>query len=74
VLRRRQDPLSDEAVKSFFTRVIALDPSNLDRDGCWKRLNGARLDGIPSRGVADDFRMIADDTRPVIVRWTSPGP
>jgi CRISPR-associated endonuclease/helicase Cas3 len=69
VLRRHQDPLSDEAVKSFFTRIIALDPSDLDRDGCWKRLNGASLDRIPFREVADDFRMIADDTRPLIVRW-----
>jgi CRISPR-associated endonuclease/helicase Cas3 len=69
VLRRHQDPLSDEAVKSFFTRIIALDPSDLDRDGCWKRLNGASLDRIPFREVADDFRMIPDDTRPLIVRW-----
>jgi CRISPR-associated endonuclease/helicase Cas3 len=69
VLRRHQDPLSDVAVRSFFTRIIALDPSDLDRDGCWKRLNGASLDRIPFREVADDFRMIADDTRPLIVRW-----
>jgi CRISPR-associated endonuclease/helicase Cas3 len=69
VLRRHQDPLSDEAVKSFFRRIIALDPSDLDRDGCWKRLNGASLDRIPFREVADDFRMIADGTRPLVVRW-----
>jgi CRISPR-associated endonuclease/helicase Cas3 len=69
VLRRHQDPLSDDAVKSFFTRVIALDPSELDRDRCWHRLNGAPLDRIPFREVADDFRIIADDTRPLIVRW-----
>ncbi len=70
VLRRHQDPLSDEAVKSFFTRIIALDPNDLDRDGCWKRLNGASFGQIPFREVADDFRMIADDTRPLLVRWT----
>jgi CRISPR-associated endonuclease/helicase Cas3 len=69
VLRRHQDPLSDVAVRSFFTRIIALDPSDLDRDGCWKRLHGASPDRIPFREVADDFRMIADDTRPLIVRW-----
>jgi hypothetical protein len=56
-------------VKSFFTRILALDPSDLDRDACWKRLDGASVDGIPFREVADDFRMIADDTRPLIVRW-----
>jgi CRISPR-associated endonuclease/helicase Cas3 len=68
-LGRHQDPLSDEAVRGFFTRITALDPSDLDRDGCWKCLDSASLDAIPFRGVADDFQMITDATRPLIVRW-----
>jgi CRISPR-associated endonuclease/helicase Cas3 len=69
VLRQHDDPLSHEAVEKFFRRIIALDPSELDRDGCWKRLEGARLERIPFRDIGADFRMISEDTQPLIVRW-----
>jgi CRISPR-associated endonuclease/helicase Cas3 len=71
VLRQHADPISREAVENFFGRIIALDPSELDRDRCWHRLNApdAQLANIPFRDVAGDFRMITDDTAPLIVRW-----
>jgi CRISPR-associated endonuclease/helicase Cas3 len=67
VLRQHDDPLSNKAVENFFERIIAL--GELDRDGCWKRLDGARLERIPFRDIGADFRMISEDTRPLIVRW-----
>jgi CRISPR-associated endonuclease/helicase Cas3 len=71
VLRQHADPLGHEAIASFFDRIIARDPSELDRDRCWHRLNApdAQLANIPFRDVADDFRMITDVTAPLIVRW-----
>jgi CRISPR-associated endonuclease/helicase Cas3 len=69
VLRRQQDPLGREAVETFFARILALDPNELDRDRCWRRLNSAPLERIPFREVASDFRMISEDTDPLIVRW-----
>ncbi len=69
VLRWQDDPLGREAVESFFGRILALDPSELDRDRCWGRLNAAALEQIPFREVAGDFRMISEDTDPLIVRW-----
>jgi CRISPR-associated endonuclease/helicase Cas3 len=69
VLRQHDDPLSQKAVENFFARIIALDPSELDRDDCWKRLESARLERIPFRDIGADFRMISEDTRPLIVRW-----
>jgi CRISPR-associated endonuclease/helicase Cas3 len=69
VLRRQEDPLGREAVETFFGRILALDPSELDRDRCWHRLNSAPLERIPFRDVAFDFRMISEDTDPLIVRW-----
>jgi CRISPR-associated endonuclease/helicase Cas3 len=69
VLRQHDDPLGREAVENFFGRILALDPSDLDRDQCWRRLNAADLDRIPFREVAGLFRMISEDTDPLIVRW-----
>src|SRR5262249_48806986 len=68
-LRRQQDPLGREAVETFFERILALDPNELDRNRCWRRLNSAPLERIPFRDVASDFRMISEDTDPLIVRW-----
>jgi CRISPR-associated endonuclease/helicase Cas3 len=67
VLRQYDDPLGRQAVESFFRRI--LDLSDLDRDQCWRRLNAAPLDNIPFRDVASVFRMISEDTDPLIVRW-----
>jgi CRISPR-associated endonuclease/helicase Cas3 len=69
VLRRHSDPLSHHAVENFFARIIDPSISELDRDGCWRRLRGAKLERIPFRDVAGDFRMISEDTQPLIVRW-----
>jgi hypothetical protein len=69
VLRRYSDPLSHDAVENFFARIIDPSLSELDRDGCWKRLDGARLERIPFRDVAGDFRIISEATQPLIVRW-----
>jgi CRISPR-associated endonuclease/helicase Cas3 len=69
VLRRHSDPLSHDAVENFFARIIDPSLSELDRDGCWRRLYGAKLERIPFRDVAGDFRMIFEDTQPLIVRW-----
>jgi CRISPR-associated endonuclease/helicase Cas3 len=69
VLRWHDDPLDQAAVESFFGRILALDPNDLDRDQCWRRLHEADLDRIPFRDVAGLFRMISEGTDPLIVRW-----
>lgn len=71
VLRLHPDPLGANAVANFFDRIIAL--GNLDRDNCWQLLNDRPLDRIPFREVAEKFRMIGDDTVPLIVRWRADG-
>jgi CRISPR-associated endonuclease/helicase Cas3 len=69
VLRLHSDPLGAAAIENFFQRIIAL--GDLDRDRCWDRLNRSDplLANIPFRDVARDFRMISEDTRPLIIRW-----
>ncbi len=66
------DPLAPATVEAYFRRLFAIDPSpakrSHDATGAWEMLNASEgVEHIPFRSVAMAFRMIDDDTQPLII-------
>ena len=72
VLDHHPDALAPATVEAYFRRLFALDPSpakpSHDAARAWEMLNASTgMEHIPFRFVATAFRMIDDDTQPLIV-------
>jgi CRISPR-associated endonuclease/helicase Cas3 len=71
VLHDHPDPLDPQAIQAFFDRMIKDEASGedggQDRDQCWWRLHRSAPAMFPFRTVAELFRMVPDDTRPLII-------
>lgn len=70
VMRNHQDPLCLAAVKEYFSILYDLENERLDERDIIKRLeeNAKRL-AFPFRQIADDFKLIEENTIPIIVIW-----
>jgi CRISPR-associated endonuclease/helicase Cas3 len=63
-------PLAPESVQDFFQRLFAVQAGQQDRDRCLARLSPpASIERIPFRSVAQDFRMIDDQSDTIWVPY-----
>ncbi len=70
LLSRFDDPLCPEAVRDYFASLLSVQRSQLDGKNILSRLEErAATLTFPFRSIAHDFRLIDQDTTPVIVPW-----
>ncbi|WP_035276725.1 CRISPR-associated helicase/endonuclease Cas3 [Desulforegula conservatrix] len=70
VLRHHEDPLCLESVNEYFSRLYWQKGDKLDEKGILADLNEGKTDILfPFEGIAGKFRIIEEDTEPVIVNW-----
>ncbi|MGE5504207.1 MAG: CRISPR-associated helicase Cas3', partial [Actinomycetota bacterium] len=64
------DPLGRDVVARYFATLLAVERGAMDESRALERMNNGRH-GLnwPFRSIARDFRMIDQDTRPVVVDW-----
>ena len=69
-LRRHADPLSLESVADYFRDLYGIEAGNLDKKDILRRLEeSARSLMFPFRDIADEFRLIEENTVSIIVPW-----
>lgn len=65
-----EDPLAPEVVRDYFDRLLRVEKGSLDAKRILPRFIEAAGRGIwPFRSIADDFRVVDEDTVPLIVPW-----
>ncbi len=70
LLARFADPLCREAVQAYFATLFSVQRTELDRENILDRLEeGAATLTFPFRGIAQEFRLIDQETIAVIVPW-----
>lgn len=70
VMRNYQDPICLEAVEKYFSILYDLENERLDEKGIIKSLEeNARNLAFPFRQVADNFKLIEQNTTPIIIIW-----
>lgn len=70
VLRKYGDPLSMEAINSYFSILYDLEGQSLDEKNIMERFEeGARSLAFPFKEVAKDFKLINTDLIPIIIPW-----
>ncbi|HSW00323.1 MAG TPA: CRISPR-associated helicase Cas3' [Sedimentisphaerales bacterium] len=68
VLRRHNDPLSLAAIEDYFREYYWMKGDGLDERGILTLLQeGCSKGDFPFKTVAEEFRFIQEDTRPVII-------
>lgn len=56
-----------EAIHEYFDRLHDVKRDSLDKKKILQRLNDAKAAAIPFRTIADDFKIIKDDTRSILI-------
>jgi CRISPR-associated endonuclease/helicase Cas3 len=69
VLRQHVDPLSLEAVEQYFRALFWIKGDKLDKYTIMSKLAEGAHGWIPFRSVADQFKIIDDATKPVVIPW-----
>ncbi|MFA7429552.1 MAG: CRISPR-associated endonuclease Cas3'' [Rhodospirillaceae bacterium] len=70
ILERTDDPLGLDAVTEFFRDLFSVRAGTMDACNILPRMEARKGDMIfPFRSIAEEFHMIGEATRPVIVPW-----
>lgn len=70
VLRSVQDPLSLEAIESYFGQLYGIEGEGLDRDGILRSIaEGGGSLHFPFATVGQHFRLIESELTPVVIPW-----
>ena len=56
-----------EAIHEYFDRLHYVKGDGLDKKRILQRLNAAKGDAIPFRAVAEDFKIIKEDTKSILI-------
>ena len=56
-----------EAIHEYFDRLHGVKGDGLDKKRILQRLNEAKGDAIPFRAIAEDFKIIKEDTRSILI-------
>lgn len=67
IARGYADISSPQAVQAYFKELFSLEGEGLDRKSILSRLDNAAVTGLPFRDVAEDFKLIEDNTVPVFI-------
>lgn len=75
------DPRSLDAIRAYFDRLLEIEGAPgrdvFDRGGAYRALSGfvgkEDAPNIPFRSVAERFRLIEEDTVPILIPWGSSG-
>lgn len=67
IIEEYDDFGSPEAVHEYFARLFHAKGEGLDRQNIVKQLNECKIASIPFRAVADEFQIIRDNTKAVMV-------
>ena len=69
-LRRGEDPLAQTTMQNYFRELYwQRGQQQLDSKSVLKNLQSERLDSLPFEKIAEDFVMITNNQRPVIVAY-----
>ncbi len=71
--KHASNPLSLEAIRDYFQEVYWLKGSELDTYALLKAVENGGIDGIPYEQLANKFRMIESNMKPVIVPYHGNG-
>lgn len=71
--KHASNPLSLEAIQDYFREVYWLKGKELDAYALLKAVEDGRIDGIPYEQLANKFRMIESNMKPVIVPYLGKG-
>lgn len=70
ILRKYDDPLSMEAINSYFSILYDIEGSGLDEKGIMRRFEeDVKKLAFPFREVANDFKLIDTEMVPIIIPW-----